>query len=518
MPPKVLLLCGNASQVGKTTCVLGLTCALRKLGLKVRVAKAGPDFIDARYHALGSGASVANVDPWMLGRCGLKRLWARIFAYDFDLLLLEGAMGLFDGGAASQAHLALALDLPILLLLDAKGQAESACALAEGFLWHAKTFYPKLKILGTVFSFVGAEKHQLLLTQAYAQGPLKFFKTPLLGFLPRKGAPQIPSRHLGLVGAEEGLAAIEEEALLPWFKSSFKIENLLKLLQLTPQRQDQVQDLFSAKFTKEKYFFDFKFAKEDNEDKEDKGDKSDKDSKEKSLPAKEGFKRSGRVCVVVKKSALTLGLAFDEAFSFCYADLPAVLADYGLRTVFFSPLKDPKPPLCSAYYFPGGYPELYAKELAANSSMRSAFKELFLAEVPIYGECGGLIYLVDELALTDGQIYPMLGLLPGRARLKANFQALGYRSALALGWPSAKSLLVRGHEFHYACLEGDCQAKPLWRVFDFKGQPLGYQGLRQGNCAASWLHLSPEGGRGFWREWTKLIVRCAHGLADKNRA
>ena len=252
-----------------------------------------------------------------------------------------------------------------------------------------------------------------------------------------------------------------------------------------------------------------------------------------------------------RKSArrrLRVGMAWDAAFSFCYADLPPLLTEMGAELVFFSPLRDAAPPSgCAALYFPGGYPELHAPQLAANTPMLDALRALARNGLPIYGECGGYIYLMRSLRMAqrdgpDGQAeYPMAGLLPISCTLGQERAALGYRGAQALpGWlppdrkagdkislktdtdlklgnpalPRAPALAleqiwVRGHEFHYARedhapLPAHCG--PLWDLYDSKGVFLRQEGCRHGSVAGTWLHCYPEGSRRFWRAWLKAAA------------
>ncbi len=191
-----------------------------------------------------------------------------------------------------------------------------------------------------------------------------------------------------------------------------------------------------------------------------------------------------------------VGIAHDAAFRFCYADLPALLQELGAEPHFFSPMSDTAPPHCDALYFPGGYPELYARELSANTSMLTALRALAQQGVLMYGECGGFIYMMRELVDHDGGRWPMAGLLPLSCRMGPRWAALGYR--LCEG-------KYRGHEFHYGQIGNATEHIPLWQsVRDGSGNELGPQGCRVGNISGSWVHLAPEGARPFWRAWLDL--------------
>ena len=504
-PPRIpgLVVAGTGSNAGKTLTTLALLCALRARGLRVHAAKSGPDFIDAAFHAALTGAPAANLDVWMCRETrseqgqrplrripqGLARVFARMLRADADgrsadLLLVEGAMGLYDGGAGGAgctAQLAALLGLPVLLALNAHGLGQSVAALAEGFLrhrpaWAAHTGQPAFA--GMICTHVGGEKHKEILRQALA--PLTAQTgVPLLGLLPREGAPQLKSRHLGLVEARESLPGLNRKALTAWLEAHCDVTALLRALGAPLgglSTQEPVAETPAARFFAPRV-------------------------------------RSGKAARRPR-----LGVAWAAAFSFCYADLPALLRELGAEVHFFSPLKDAAPPsACNGLYFPGGYPELHAPALAANTHMRAALHALAERNLPIYGECGGYIYLMRALRL-HGRDYPMSGLLPLTCLLGGQRAALGYRAARALpGWPAARApalsgpsrpLRTRGHEFHYGRLEeatlpSGCAS--LWQLSDSQGAPLGPEGCRRGTVAGSWLHLYPEGARRFWRAWLACL-------------
>lgn len=511
-----LIVGGTGSNAGKTVTTLALLCALQARGLRVHAAKTGPDFIDTAFHAALTGAPAANLDVWMcrasrpnragepLRRIpqGLARIFARMRAPGMDgrppdILVVEGAMGLYDGGAGGSgctAQLAALLGLPVLLVLNAHGLGQSVAALAEGFLrhrpaWSAGTGQPAFA--GMICTHAGSEKHREILRQALA--PLVADTgVPLLGLLPRDGAPRLESRHLGLVEARESLSGLDRGALAAWLETHCDLDELLcslgapldnrpqTALQTTPSTVSAAGGTTAAAAR----FFP---------------------------PRVRAGENAGPAARQVRP---LLGVARDAAFSFCYADLPALLQELGADLAFFSPLSDAAPPPgCCGLYFPGGYPELHAAQLAANTTMRAALRDMAAQGLPIYGECGGYIYLMRELRL-EGQGHAMSGLLPLDCRMGDRLAALGYRAARALpGWPAnvdipAGIIRVRGHEFHYGRLtqtELPPGCAPLWQLSDSKGAPLGPEGCRRGCVAGSWLHLYPEGARNFWRAWLAAL-------------
>lgn len=642
-----IIIAGTGSNTGKTTATLALLCALAARGIPVRAAKTGPDYIDAAFHAAITGLPVANLDTWMCRETppragespltskdrlprGLRSVFARMAEHENAgnhasgisapaLLVIEGAMGLFDGGhggVGSTAQLAALLNLPVLLICSAAGLGQSVAPLVEGFVRHrpqwlsSKTTGPRF--LGVICTHVGSPRHAQIIEDALK--PLK--KTdglPLLGLLPRAGAPALKSRHLGLVEAREALSALDRPALARWFEENCRLDALLHLAGATgkPQNAAGAASLFMAE------------AKEDGPDAGEKAwaarfftprppatqhaaryvaqqttqdvtkqaaehaqRRAQHDARQDAF--QDAYRNSARQATSTPSSALQsnsgrnsarrrlrVGMAWDAAFSFCYADLPPLLTELGAELVPFSPLHDAAPPAgCSGLYFPGGYPELHAPQLAANSSMLDALRALARNGLPIYGECGGYIYLMHSLRLaahdgTNTQMeHRMAGLLPIRCTLGQERAALGYRAGLALpgwpqslpditrnfspgvapdmlpGWPqnisqnrpqsrpqalsqygskterdeehrSSAPIWVRGHEFHYAREDHSplpAHCAPVWNLYDSKGVFLRQEGCRSGSVAGTWLHCYPEGSRRFWRAWLKTAALTPRSL------
>jgi cobyrinic acid a,c-diamide synthase len=499
-----LLVAAAGSGAGKTVTTMALLCALRARGIRAVAAKSGPDYIDAGFHATVTDAPVANLDVWMsraarpsppstrmTGTCpaGLTRLFSRLHTLG-DMALVEGAMGLFDGatasaeGTGSAAHLAILLGLPVLLLIHAGGMGQSVAAVADGFLRHRPAWLArcgkKLVFAGLVCTHVGGEKHKAILRAALKDVEADSGVT-ILGMLPREGAPFLASRHLGLVEARDAAPALNPATLTAWLETNCNIDALLKRIEFVPNRKSarkiarsvSPQNIFPAAF----------------------------------FPAHAPLRTEKK----------RVAIARDAAFSFCYADLPALLAEIGAESVFFSPLADAAPPPCDALYFPGGYPELHARELANNKAMLGAVRGTAERGTPVYGECGGYIYLMRSLRYGEAN-HVFSGLLPLACILGERRAALGYRAVHTLpGWPERTQntgrlcdrgeLWARGHEFHYgrladARLPADCA--PLWRMCDSEGRNLGREGCRRGSVAGSWVHLYPEGAKLFWKTWLCL--------------
>lgn len=478
-----LVISATASKSGKTTACIGLICALRKFGFDIMAAKAGPDYIDRSWLALASNKPVPNIDIWMSdGDVGLN--WLNQLLADNNasqkqrLFIIEGAMGLFDGmrqGGYSTAHLACQLGLPVCLLLNIDGMGQSCGALAEGFLEYKPPMLEKcIPFLGIICTHSGSPSHEKLAFKAL-EPILAHHNLPLFGFLPKKGAPQLPSRHLGLVQAEENEQNFTIFA--NWFEKNCDIKAILARLKY----------LFPA----------FEPECINNHD----NDVIIKKNQEKD--------KANFFCNISNGNAPpncvkpVIAIAHDAAFSFIYADLPALLRKLGAEIRFFSPLNDEAIPDCNAIYFPGGYPELYAQQLSSNKWLHDQLHEICRLNKPIYAECGGYIFLGKELRLKD-KIYPMAGLLPCNFEMTETLQELGYREAKL---DTFQEIKVRGHIFHYGRKIGT-NSDNLWLLDSEHNK---FEGTAHNKIWASWLHLYPAGSISFWRYWLKQTQENVDG-------
>ncbi len=483
-----LLLAGASSNAGKTVTMAALLCALQARGFAVRPAKTGPDYIDAAWHTALCGAASANLDTWMAAGgppdarplssralrarlAGVRERLAEDCGGGEALLLVEGAMGLFDGAAGpdgggdgSSARLAALCGMPVVLLINVRGMGQSAAALAEGFFRFRPSWLKRrrLKFLGVICTHVGSERHAALLRDAFA--PLeRRHGVPLLGCLPRAGAPDIASRHLGLVQAQEAAGELDREALGRWLEEHVHLDEMLRRLGL-PGR----------------------------------------------IERKEGATFAVRPMTRARRRGPVVAIARDEAFSFLYADLSPLLRRLGAEVRFFSPLRE-RLPACDGVYLPGGYPELYGAELAANAELRKELRRAVREDaLAVHGECGGYLYLMRRLQRRDGTEIPFCDVLPLEAVLRERRVALGYRAACVRpGWlPDTEGapLWLRGHEFHYAeLLTPIAPEEALWQSYDAAGQCLGPEGCRHGRVSGTWLHAYPQGALAFWRAWLRLL-------------
>jgi cobyrinic acid a,c-diamide synthase len=429
-----IVIAGTQSGVGKTTVTLGLLAALRRRGLTVQPFKVGPDFIDPGHHSRAAGRVCRNLDGWMLSREANLALFRRQ-ARGVDAAVVEGVMGLFDGydgasEAGSTAQMAKWLELPVLLVVDARAMARSAAALVHGFA----SFDPDLPLAGVVFNRIGSAAHLEYLQQALASLP----GVRCFGGLPRDRELAIPERHLGLATAEDHpLDEVYLGRLADHLETHLDLPGLLAALpELTLPEEP-------AKAT--------------------------------ALPL------------------VRLGVARDRAFCFYYPENLELLAGFGAELVFFSPLDDRELPAdLDGIYLGGGYPELYAGQLAANAGLRQALKAAAAGGLPIYAECGGLMYLARELRDLEGQDHPMVGVFPFTVRMLPRLKALGYRevSLTAPGLLGPAGTTARGHEFHYSEIVGESETVArLYRLTPRKGGEGTREGYGAGNVLGSYVHL-----------------------------
>jgi cobyrinic acid a,c-diamide synthase len=424
-----LIVAAPASGSGKTLVTLALITALRRRGMRVAAAKAGPDYIDPSFHALASGTSCVNLDPWAMRPATLAGLVGGLEGAA-EIVVCEGVMGLFDGTgpdgeAGSTAELARLTGWPVVLVVDAKGQGASVAALVAGFVRHD----PAVTVAGVVFNRVAGPRHRALLEAAIAR---HLPGLPCLGAVPADPRLALPARHLGLVPATEAAPAadIAEQAA-----AALDIDRLAALAR--PSRLSATEPIAP-------------------------------------LPP----------------LGQRIAVARDDAFAFIY---PAVLDGWrrqGAEIAFFSPLAD-EAPSGDAVYLPGGYPELHAGRLSGSRSFLWGLRRAAASGQPIYGECGGYMTLGRFLIDSKGLRHHMAGLLPLATSFAERRLHLGYRKALLLGDGvlGGKGARFRGHEFHYATIVREGAGERLFDVGDASGNGLGACGLRTGNVAGSFIHL-----------------------------
>jgi cobyrinic acid a,c-diamide synthase len=428
-----ILIAAPASGSGKTTLTLALLRALRQGGRKVGAFKAGPDYLDPMLLARACGRPAANLDGWAMRIETLAGLGDQVAA-GVDLVLGEGVMGLFDGaadGQGSTADLASLLDLPVILVVDARGMAASAAALVEGFTRHRDD----VEIAGVIFNHVASDEHEALLRRACDDR----FAQPVLACLPSDPQLALPARHLGLVQAAE----------VP------ELETFLERAAAIVGARTDLDRLVR-------------------------------------LARPFGLGLYGPPPRPLRPLGQRIAVARDLAFAFAYR---AVLDGWrvaGAEVLPFSPLADEAPAAAAdAVYLPGGYPELHAGRLAASARFLAGLRAAATRSAFVYGECGGYMALGRALIDREGGSHAMAGLLPVVTSFAEPRRQLGYRrlrllEACPLG---AAGTTFRGHEFHYASLVESAAAPPLFEVTDARRRALGEMGMRAGTVAGSFLHL-----------------------------
>ena len=436
-----LVIAAPASGSGKTTITLGLLRAFRDAGLAVGSAKTGPDYIDPRFHAAASGRPCVNLDGWAM-RAGLLDQLAARAAARLDLLIVEGVMGLFDGAArpgaagnGSTADLAERMGWPVILVIDARAQAQSVAALARGFRDHRAA----LSLAGVILNRVAGVRHADLMKTALDDAGITVF-----GAVPRTRGMAVPSRHLGLVQAGE-------HADLERFikETADTVAGVLDLPAI--RRAAAVQRADAGRLS-----------------------------------------HAAPRCPPLAPLGQRIAVADDAGFGFSYAHVLDGWRAAGAEILSFSPLADAAPAVgADAVYLPGGYPELHAGRLAANATFLAGLRQAAADGKPVFGECGGYMVLGDVLVDGDGRAHEMAGLLGLESSFAAPALSLGYRLVRTLAptpfGPTGTAL--RGHEFHYARVRRETGGDPIFEAEDAKGEGTGTHGLRQGSVFGSFLHL-----------------------------
>ena len=430
-----IVLAGVSSGVGKTTVVTGLLRVLRDQGLAVQPFKVGPDYIDPGFHEKAAGRDSYNLDTWLVPEERLVSTFCTL-AGDADLSVIEGVMGLFDGGAAgvsSTAHIARLLQAPVVLVMNCRSMGQSAAAVALGY----REYAPDVKIAGVILNQLGSDNHEQIIREAMAG-----IGMPVLGALHRTDALQTPERHLGLTPVTE----TETDALI-----AHMAETVGAGLDLAAIRS--VAESAPALFP---------------ETEETAGE----------------------------KAPVRIGVAKDEAFTFYYPTSLSALAEKGAELIPFSPLADETIPDVDGLLFGGGFPEMFLEKLAANVSLKTSIKNARDAGMPIFAECGGLMYLCREIFDFDEKEYEMVGLVPAVCRMQKKLQRVGYVTAKAL----RESILaqagetLRGHEFHFSTMEPDASDFPwAYELMGSRQKEAHREGYAAGAVLASYLHINFDG-------------------------
>ena len=412
---------------------------LRKKGYTVQPFKAGPDYLDPGFHSLMCGRISRNLDTRLLSSDWIRRIFTRA-AGEAEIAVVEGVMGYYDGAGAldewgSSYSLAKTLRCPVVLVLDIASAARSVAAWALGF----RDLLPEANIQAFILNNAGSPRHGAMVKEAVEAAT----KLPVLGTVAKGALPDLPGRHLGLVSVWEDVFSEETMGkLTQGIEEAVDYEELLRIAEQAPVIHG------GADYP----------------------------------PAVEG-------------EGVPVAYALDRSFHFYYQDNLDILEHLGAKLIPFSPLEDPQvPPEARGIYFGGGYPELAAEGLSKNSSMINSLRILSAKGLPIYGECGGLLYLVENLVDFQGRNWEMTGLLPGTARMDKKLRALGYYDAvLKKDTPCGPAgTEIRGHVYHYSVLESgwDTGFKDEDYVLRLNKEGIvRFDGLVRGNTFASYLHV-----------------------------
>jgi cobyrinic acid a,c-diamide synthase len=428
-----LVIAANHSGAGKTTIVTGLLAALAGRGLKVQSYKVGPDYIDPGYHQLASGKPAHNLDTWLLPAEKMISIFAETSAGN-DIVIIEGVMGLHDGGRngiSSTAAIAKLLNAPVVLVVDARSMGESAAATALGY----KLYDPAVNFAGVIINRVGSESHQMMISEA-----LDRLDIPVLGAITRNAALAMPERHLGLTPVTEHDSSQTLQTLTEQIIRQLDIDRIIELANQAPPLQ---------------------LAK----------------------------RQKQTVAPVVR-----IGVAQDDVFTFYYPQSLDALAAQGAEIVPFSPLRDVSLPDVDGLILGGGFPEMFVDQLTANQTMRQAIYQAGRQGMPIYAECGGLMYLARSISDFAGCSHAMAGLVPATCAMQTKLETVGYVEATALcdNVLCQAGDVIRGHEFHFSRMLPDSEAGDFPWAFQFKKIRTGATypgGFMTDTILASYLHL-----------------------------
>jgi cobyrinic acid a,c-diamide synthase len=458
MIPRIVIAAPSSSS-GKTTVTLAIMAALSRRGMRVAPFKVGPDYIDPQLHARASGRISYNLDRYFVGEAGIRKTLER-GSHDADIAVIEGVMGLFDGASphnneGSGADIALLLDAPVILVVDASGMARSVGALVRGF----RTFEPRLNLAGVIMNRLGSRGHHDYLRPALLDEGVAD-----LGFFPRNAEISLPERHLGLLPAAESdlvtpildrLAAMAEETV-----------DLDKLVAIAGS--------------------------------ENAGD---------GIPQLQlGYTVTGISTVTEPYARVRIGWAEDEVFHFSYQENKNLLEEAGAEIVPFSPLHDTAiPDGVDALWLGGGFPEQFAARLGANRSMRESIFAFAKMRGTIYAECGGLMYLCEWFEEKDSSRLPLVGLIPGGTRMTDRLQRFGYGEATFLrDTPLGPAgTVLRGHRFHYSEYLSPTpeEAVAVYSIRKANGSQEHREGILTDNVLATYFHVHlgnrPESARHF---------------------
>ena len=425
--PRVMV-AGTHSGSGKSTITMGLLLTLKEMGLDPQSFKAGPDYLDPMHHTLVLGKECRNLDTWMFPD-GITDAFIS-GAASSGISVIEGVMGLYDGvdgisEEGSSAHLSKKLDVPVILVIDVKGMARSAGAVATGF----KEYDRDVNITGVIFNRVGSKRHLKILEESLKD-------IPCLGGVIRDDCMKLESRHLGLVPATESVDREKYKRIADHVASNVDVEGIIRVAK-------------SAR--------PLDYERPNNTEVEGK---------------------------------VRIGVAKDPAFNFYYIHNIESLRDAGAEIVPFSPISDDLPDV-DGLYLGGGYPEVFSGALEENPSMRNTIKKVSDDGMPIYAECGGLMYLCSSIVDMEGKEHGMCGVFDAYTEMDNRKMTLGYVEANSVkenvicerGWTT------RGHEFHYSKIIPTGNERYAFELTRGRGIAGNKDGIMSENTLAGYLHI-----------------------------
>jgi len=445
-----IVIAGTHSGVGKTTIVTGIVAALARKGYAVQPFKVGPDYIDPGFHSLAAGRPSYNLDTWLVPEEKLAHNFS-VLADAADVSVIEGVMGLYDGGAggvSSSADIALRLEAPVVLVVNAQSMGQSAGAVALGY----KMFNPQVHLAGVILNRIGSDRHAEMTREA-----VESVGIPVLGIIRRNAQLQTPERHLGLTPVTELSPEEVIEQMREVMEESIDWDQLLQIARNAPDIQSDWRPGVAASMD------------------------------------------------------VRIGVAQDEAFSFYYPTGLSYLQSQGATLVPFSPLRDRSiPENVDGLIFGGGFPEMFLETLTDNISMKESIRQAAAEGMPLYAECGGLMYLCRELRGFDGRVYPMVGVVPAVTEMQECLQRVGYVTATARrdSVIATSAMQLRGHEFHFSKLVPDDADTFPW-AYDLQGtrqRESHSEGYAEKNILASYLHIAWDGNEAAARHW---LQSCA---------
>ncbi len=432
-----ILIAGTNSGVGKTTISLGIMQAITKRNMKVQPYKVGPDYIDPSYHTFITNRYSRNLDSYMLDDEKIKYVFNKS-SQDADISIVEGVMGLFDGigidlDNCTSSHTSKILKAPVILVINGKAMAASSAAMVLGY----KQIDKDVDIKGVIVNNVKTKTHYEIIKQSIET----YCDVEVLGYFPPNDEFSLDSRHLGLVPSVEiDCLKTKFDNLADEIEKYIDIDRILEISQT-----EEVESDFDL----------LPFIKEN------------------------------------KLENKTIAIAYDKAFNFYYRENIELLQGLGLNVKYFSPLKGKEVPNCDYIYIGGGFPEIFAKELELNESMRQSIKKAHENNIPIYAECGGLMYLGEKLIDQENKECSMVGILKGYSEMTPSLKRFGYCYGISKVETilSKKGEIIKGHEFHHSVFQTkeEC-AYTMRKERDKKIVDEWEGGYSKNNTLATYLH------------------------------